>query len=356
MADSTSDNPTPWKNGIYQARSTPSVLYQVEGEKVLMFSAAGKPTNLENDPMAKVTWKSGDFGEAHPDVAKESGKSRYNVTMSAWGGMFKPNLVLSDDGEKLTLFGMTNSVDVIEWMSDEAYDNFISSGDPADAYTHSYKVQPENQGKLIWLSGAPGLGKSTTGMLLGKKAGYVYYEADAFGSFTNPYVSTDVDEPTLAMFGQKFLKGVPQDRLDTMAGAQAQFLNMVEGREYDFDIVAKFYTLMAKDIEREQKRIGGDFAIAQAVPTRKFRDHIRKELGPNLVFAVIHMSKEDQMARIKARHGEEESLGDMLTKCYDSWEPAADDEPNTIHVPVTRDMTRDDVFEKVLRLINNFGK
>ena len=39
-------------------------------------------TNLENNPMAKGTWKHGNFGEAHPDVAKESGKTQYNVQLA----------------------------------------------------------------------------------------------------------------------------------------------------------------------------------------------------------------------------------------------------------------------------------
>ena len=73
---------------------------------------------------------------------------------------------------------------------------------------------PGREGKLVWLSGAPGLGKSTSGMLLARNEGYVYYEADAFGANMNPYVSTEVEEPTLAMITQKFLKGVPQDRID----------------------------------------------------------------------------------------------------------------------------------------------
>ena len=36
-------------------------------------------------------------------------------------------------------------------------------------------------GKIIWLSGAPGMGKSTTAQILGRLHGYVYYEADCFG-------------------------------------------------------------------------------------------------------------------------------------------------------------------------------
>merc|ERR1719411_2559305 len=111
---------------------------------------------------------------------------------------------------------MTRSVDTLDWMSEEEVAEFLASGDPEDAIPHPYKIQPENQGKLLWLSGAPGLGKSTSGLMLSKKSDYVYYEADCFMNHLNPYVPTDVDEPTLAMFTQKFLKGVPQERLDVV--------------------------------------------------------------------------------------------------------------------------------------------
>merc|ERR1719189_1608863 len=103
------------------------------------------------------------------------------------------------------------------------------------------------------------------------------------------------------MIGQKFLKGVPQYRIDGIATGLASFLNFIQGREYDEVKVADFYRLMSEDIAREQKRIGGDFAIAQAVPSRKFRDVIRNQLGPKLVFVVLHMTKEEQIARVKAR-------------------------------------------------------
>ena len=75
-----------------------------------------------------------------------------------------------------------------------------------EAPSCSYKIQPENQGKLVWLSGPPGAGKSTTGGLLGKNHGYIYYEADCFGMFVNPFVNINVNEPTLEMMKQKPLK------------------------------------------------------------------------------------------------------------------------------------------------------
>ena len=61
-------------------------------------------------------------------------------------------------------------------------------------------------GKIIWLSGPPGAGKSTSGLLLAKKYGYVYYEADGFMFGVNPYVPLDATEPSLATMSQPPLK------------------------------------------------------------------------------------------------------------------------------------------------------
>ena len=69
-----------------------------------------------------------------------------------------------------------------------------------------FQVQPENQGKLVWLSGPPGAGKSTTGALMGKDAGYVYFEADCTMNGQNPFVPLDSENPTAAAFKQKLLK------------------------------------------------------------------------------------------------------------------------------------------------------
>ena len=75
---------------------------------------------------------------------------------------------------------------------------------------HSQRLQIAkiflNLGKVVWLSGAPGAGKSTTAQLMGRDAGYIYYEADCAMGFLNPFVPTDVDNPTLAAFKQKPLK------------------------------------------------------------------------------------------------------------------------------------------------------
>ena len=58
----------------------------------------------------------------------------------------------------------------------------------------------------MWLSGPPGAGKSTTGALMGKDAGYVYFEADCTMNGQNPFVPLDAENPTMAAFKQKLLK------------------------------------------------------------------------------------------------------------------------------------------------------
>ena len=66
------------------------------------------------------------------------------------------------------------------------------------------------------------------------------------------------------------------------------------------------------------------------------------------------MNKEDQMARIKARHGDyvDENASDAIKRTYDIFEPAAEDEANTIHIMITKDMSREEVLEKILQLVN----
>ena len=114
--------------------------------------------------------------------------------------------ILLNDGKTIFSWGMANDVECIKWMSDEDLKKLADDRDPMDAPSCPYKIQPENQGKLVWLSGPPGAGKSTTGQLMSRKAGFVYLEADCISQFLNPYVPSDVDNPSMAGFAQKPLK------------------------------------------------------------------------------------------------------------------------------------------------------
>ena len=66
-----------------------------------------------------------------------------------------------------------------------------------------------SKGNLIWLSGAPGMGKSTSAQLLAREKGYVYYEADTFRRMVNPFIPLHIDNPSMGITRQKKLNGKP---------------------------------------------------------------------------------------------------------------------------------------------------
>ena len=113
-------------------------------------------------------------------------------------------------------------------------------------------------------------------LLLGKNYGYVYYEADCFGSCRNPYIPVDVPNPSMAQVGQKPLKGNGlEERMEVCKKANDMFMAIFNGVEYDLEDAKDFYSSMCDDILSERKRIGGDWAIAAVTLTRELRDHIR---------------------------------------------------------------------------------
>ena len=84
---------------------------------------------------------------------------------------------------------------------------FKESRESADAPICQYaKLQPAKLGKIIWFSGPPGAGKSTSAQLLGRNHGHVYFEGDCFFMFTNPFVDPNYENPSLAIGTQKPLK------------------------------------------------------------------------------------------------------------------------------------------------------
>jgi len=305
------------------------------------------------DRFSRGTWKYGDYGEVHSAVAEATGKTSNDVEMSLWAGMMVFNGVLSDDGKKITYWDtMMNELGAFEWMTDEEFEEMKNYGDPANAPSSHYKIQPENLGKFLFITGAPGLGKSTLGHLLSKMAGYVHYEGDCFDQFVNPYISPEATEPSLEQLKQKPLIGIPQDRVDAIVAGQEDFMALAEGKEYNMENVEKYYIAMCKDIASERKRIGGDWAVAHACPSRHLRDVIKAELGPDLIFVVLNLSKEEQMDRLRKRHGEEnEGVNELLGNMYDLYEPATEDEENAINLVLTNEMTREEVAEKLLKML-----
>ena len=68
----------------------------------------------------------------------------------------------------------------LEKITEEEFIFIENDNDPIEAPPGPYTIQPDVPGKILWLSGAPGMGKSTSAQMLGRDHGYVYYEADCF--------------------------------------------------------------------------------------------------------------------------------------------------------------------------------
>ena len=90
-------------------------------------------------------------------------------------------------------------------------------------------------GLIIWLSGAPGMGKSTSAQILARTHGYVYYEADCFMALKNPYVPLNVANPSLAQLSQKPLKGAG---MEERKKGRDYAVSLVKGSQY-----MEFFTL-----------------------------------------------------------------------------------------------------------------
>ena len=135
-----------------------------------------------------------------------------------------------------------------------------------------YKVEPERRGKLLWISGPPGVGKSTSAQLLSREHGFVYYEGDCFLNMRNPYIPPHVENPSLAQFQQRKLSGNGKaEREKVVEKVLAEYKAVMEGKAWDEEVVEEGAREMFKDIVRERARLGGDWVVAGILFTSKMR-------------------------------------------------------------------------------------
>ena len=88
------------------------------------------------------------------------------------------------------------------------------------------------------------------------------------------------------------------------------------------------------------------------------------------MFVILDMELEQQMKRISGRHeGNEDAVEMMKVNVYSGrihisylyflhqayyklCEPKAEDEPNAVDMKITPEMTREDVVEKIMQMVN----
>ena len=118
----------------------------------------------------------------------------------------------------------------------------------------------------------------------------------------------------MAQIHQKSLRGAGlAERKEVLNAGNIAYEKMMQDEEFDEEALANYYLVLCDDIKRERERIGGDWAVAMVIDTRRWRDVVRSRLGPDLTFVVLDMSWEDQVERLRGRHGEDENALRILS-------------------------------------------
>merc|ERR1719402_1660275 len=174
----------------------------------------------------------------------------------------------------------------------------------------------------------------------------------------NPYMppSGSVGGPTWplnwgAQSQQKLLRGDGlAERMKVCNEFIKAYRKMLNGEELDEEAMAKFCDFICEDIKRERERIGGDWAVALVVNTRRLRDLVRSRLGPDLTFVVLDIAWEDLEERVTSRWDETSLRIKMALSrsTYEKCDPAGGDEPRTVGIRVVPGDTPQLVVQKIL--------
>jgi len=346
----------PWLDGLYSWSMGGKVIMTVDiqGE-----SGQGVMVGVEEDEETKkkgrMEFKYGVFSAADRRGLESTGKENYDVEIYYVYHDWRTYGVLSEDGKKITMM----DGNVMELMDEEAKKNLIIEQDPADDPPNTYKKS--EMGKILWISGLSGMGKTTTAKVLQETEGFVNYEGDCFLYGLNPYVGAAPEGSSF--FGTRPLSGMSQKRKDVCKAALYDgYTEIMKGNPVDPKIWEDMYELLCEDILKGRAKIGGNWIVGQAVYTRAARDFIRNKLGDDLIMVVLESGEENlQLQRLANRFlnlGTEEYSKEAreeaekkVEKLVGGMEPVEKDEPRTFSIKVTKAMTPDIVAKEALSLL-----
>ena len=348
----------PWQDGNWLFDDMKMIVREVQGQ----VSNHSKRFVEFDFPEIKVepsngTWTFGDFGETSAEIKEATnGIERYNLEMVYKNGQYVQKGVLAEDGKTIIApgpFGIVNG----KWLSPKDLQEILDAREDINDLSCPYPKQPDHQGKIIWLSGPPGAGKSSTAQLMAKEHGYVYLEGDTYLAFVNPYLPLDVKEPSLEQRLQRPIKGYSFESMKILLPGVKEWSKIMHFKEYDNQILIDFYKEMAKFILKEKNKIGGDWVVAQAVPTRSMRDAVKEVLGDQCIFVTLHLSQETNAKRVDKRFSSvpaaedvKKMYSDICNKMYQVFEQAGQDEINTFNLDVDPDMDISQVTDTILKL------
>merc|ERR1712038_332375 len=160
--------------------------------------------------------------------------------------------MVSEDKKSITGGPGLLATSPMTWITPEEAEEINSrEQQPASAPKSPYPLQPDRLGKLTFISGPPGSGKSTIAGIIAKKQNWTFYEGDGFLLGFNPYVFPNESQVEARSEKPALIGPGMGKRGEALVGF---FVNQYE---LDNDITTdrspteKYYQLMAEDMLRE---------------------------------------------------------------------------------------------------------
>ena len=197
----------PWVDGLWYMEGFPNSINAVKGGEARWTNLGELEYPDFESSMSVGSWTYGSYKETPKEIQEKTGVDHFNLEMTHFDGAFTFYGVLNEDGKSVVMLSPFGQMDTMRLLTPEKTKELLEAREHQDSIIPpGFTPQPENQGKILFLSGPPGAGKSTTAQFLAKEKGYVYYEADCFPGCVDPFVPLDVPEPSIAQMKQKPIK------------------------------------------------------------------------------------------------------------------------------------------------------
>ena len=332
LATTVNSGPPPpktWINGDYKVGDINFAIVHIENDSIIFQQL--KFLDSESDAVRPMTWVGHGENQVYISLDGETALA-----------------TVSEDKRKISGGPGSLSLNNMTWISPEEADIIRKRPkEPANAPNVPYPLEPDNIGKIAFISGPPGSGKSTIAGILAKQHKWVYYEGDGFFLGFNPYVFPNESQVDARAEKPALIGAGMAARGGALVGFFFNQYQLNRNETTDRTPTEQYYELMAEDIKRERSRVGGNWVVVYAITKRSDRDVFRRVIGDDLKFVVLDISLELVKERLAGRgKGEEE-----LAKEHWTYEPAQPDEPNTVGWDIKREATRQQNADGVFELI-----